>query len=217
MAVAFSTLKTNVLQLLSKENTYQGFYSDDQIKFAINDSLDYVYANMMFNGEGWINTITTLNTVANTETVALPTGTVVVHQVRYLQGDVYVPLQYDDNFDRSQFKTTTETVYPTTYRLVGDNIFFNPVPSNVGTGTVQLEYSAFPTELSDPSDAASEQITRGLQRFVTYRAASICLTTTDRANSSWKEYEVQWWQYLQEIISKRVRAPQPIKDFRTVY
>lgn len=206
-----------MLQLLSKENTYQGFYGDDQIKFAINDSLDYIFANMMFNGEGWITTIGLLNSVAGTATVALPTGAVVVHQVRYLHSDVYVPLTYDDDYDNLQYTSTENTVYPTTYRLVGDNIYFNPIPSVVGTNHVQIEYSAFPAELSDPSDTTSEQITRGLQRFVTYRAASICLTTTDRANSAWKEYEIQWWQYLQDLMSKRIRAPQPIKDFRTIY
>lgn len=217
MAVAFSTLKTDVLQLLSKDNSYQGFYSDDQIKFAVNDSLDYVYANMMFNGEGWITTIALLNTVAATEEVALPSGAVVVHQVRYKQGDVFVPLTYCDDFDKLQFTDSSNTVYPSTYRLVGDNIYFNPIPSVVGTGLVQLEYSAFPSALSDPSDTASAQITRGLQRFVTYRAASICLTTTDRAQSPWKEYEIQWWQYLQDILSKRIRAPQAVKSFRTIY
>lgn len=217
MAVALSTLKTDVLTLLSKQSTYQGYYSDEQVELAINDSLDYVYANMMFNGEGWLVTIGKLTTVAGTETVALPTGAVVVHQVRYLVNDVYTPLVYDDSFDRAQFQTSIETVYPTTYRLVGDNLFFNPVPSAVGTDYVQIEYSAFPTELADPSDTTSQQITRGLRRFITYRAASICRTTTDRPNSSWKEYEIQWWQYLQDLLSKRIRAPQPIKDFRTIY
>jgi hypothetical protein len=217
MAVALSTLEANVLQLLSKQNTYQGFYSDDQIKFAVNDSLDYVYANMMFNGEGWLTTIGTLDTVADTATVALPTDTVVIHQVRYLHGDVFVPLQYDDDFDRYQYSGDQETVYPTTYRLVGTDIYFNPIPSVVGTDHVQIEYSTFPVELDMDADLASAQITRGLQRFVTYRAASICLTTTDRANSPWKEYEIQWWQYLQDLLSKRIRAPQPIKDFRTIY
>jgi len=217
MAVALSTLETNVLQLLSKENSYQGFYSDDQIKFAVNDSLDYVYANMMFNGEGWLNTIANLDSVAGSNNVALPAGAVVIHQVRYLHGNVYVPLQYDDDFDRYQYTGTENTVYPSTYRLVGDNIYFNPIPSAVGTGYVQLEYSAFPAELADPADQTSAQITRGLQRFVTYRASSICLTTTDRAQSPWKEYEIQWWQYLQDILSKRIRAPQPVKDFRTIY
>lgn len=217
MAVALSTLKGDVLTLLSKTSGFQGFYSDEQVELAINDSLDYVYANMMFNGEGWLVTIGTLTTVAGQETVALPTGAVVVHQVRYLYEDVYKPLQYDDQFDKAQFQTSIETVYPTTYRLVGDNIFFNPVPSVVGADHVQIEYSAFPTELVNDIDTTSQQITRGLRRFITYRAASICRTTTDRPNSSWKEYEVQWWQYLQELLSKRIRAPQPIKDFRTIY
>lgn len=217
MAVAFSTLKADVLQLLSKENTYQGFYSDDQIKYAVNDSLDYVYAHMMFNGEGWIQTIAALNTVAATEEVALPSGCVVIHAVRYKHGDVFVPLTYDDDFDRLQYPDTVNVVYPTTYRIVANNIYLNPIPSVVGTGLLQLEYSAFPSSLSDPSDTAAAEITRGLQRFVTYRAASVCLTTTDRAQSPWKEYEVQWWAYLQEIMSKRIRAPQTIKSFRTVY
>jgi hypothetical protein len=213
MVVAYNDIKTDVLELLSKDNTYQGFYTDSKISFAINDSLDYVFANMMFNGEGWLTTTTTLNTVANTETVALPTGCVVVHQVWYKVGDTWVPLTYDTNVDKTQFTTTTQVPYPVSFSVEGVNLFFNPVPSNVGTGTIRIKYSAFPALLA-ANASTDAQITRGLRRFVAYRSASVCLTTTDNSQSPWKEYEIQWWQYLQDLLSKRVKSPQFIQSFR---
>lgn len=213
MAVAYNDLKTDILQLLSKDSSYQGFYTDSKIEFAINDSLDYIYANMMFNGEGWQTTITTLDTVANTETVALPAGCVVVHQVWYLTGDVWTPLNYDSSVDRTQYKTDSGIPYPSTFAVEGVNLFFNPVPTNVGTDTIRLKYSSFPSLLT-AGNSTDAQVTRGLRRYVAYRSASLLLTTTDQSVSPWKEYEVQWWQYLQDLLSRRVKSPQFIHSFR---
>lgn len=212
MAIAFNDIKTDVLQLLSKESGYQGFYNDSKIEFAINDSLDYIYAQMMFNGEGWLEQFALLNTVANTETVALPSGTVVVHQVWYKYGDTWMPLRYDTNIDRVEYEVGASVPYPATFSVVGDNLYFNPVPTNVGTGTLRIRYSTFPSLITSGQSTVA-QMTRGLRRYTTYRSASVCLSTTDRVPSKWKEYEIQWWQYMQDLLSKRISTPQFIKEF----
>lgn len=218
MTVSLGALKTRVLGVLSKENNFQGFYTDAQIHEAVNDSLEYIYTKMMYRGEGWLYTIDYLNTVANTRTVALPSGVAVVHAVRYLDNEIYRPVFYDDQSQENQTgNTDQQTFHPFTYRLVGNNIYFDPVPSDVGNNYVQIEYTSYPARLVADNDDASAQLTNGLINFVKWRAASICRSLVGEAPAEWQRYQNEWQAEMEQIIARRIRETQTIKRFRTPY
>lgn len=219
MALTLAQISTSILGLVNKTNTYQGFYTTQKVTDAVNDSLDYIAAEMFQRGNGWFNTITTLNVTAGTPTVALPTSCSIIQAVRYLVGNVYVALMYDDQATQTQVQDPSATVqYPASYRLVNDAvlgpcIYFNPVPGASGTGYVQLEYSAYPTLLANSGDTIDPQFDRCLTNYVKWRAASQLVAQVGNPMPAWQRYEDEWLAKMKETVSRRIRQTQWVKDF----
>ena len=207
-------LSTRILNILSKDSSsFTGYYTQSKVTDAINDGLDFIAASMMQAGEGWLQSLALLNTVAGVSTVALPSDCAIINEVRYLVNDTYVCLTYDDDSQRNQATVTGIIPYPMTYRLLGNSISFNPVPGVTGTGTIQLDYAAYTPELAMQTDLLNGQFSRGLLNYVKWRAASQLVSQTGEGNRAWEKFEQEWYGKMKEITSKRIRAPQTIKPF----
>lgn len=214
MPTTLGAIKSSILAILNKESSYQGFYTTTKLNAAVNDSIDWVYANMMFNGQGWNKTIGYLTTAAATPSYSLPTDCAVIDVVRYLVGTTYVVIRYDDQSD-SDFAQASDTTYtPSSYRLVGNTIYFNPIPTNVGTNYVQLEYTKFPSILSNDNDSFDAAFTRGLENYVKWRACSQLVAQVGKPVPEWLEYERQWFSHLKTLVSQRTRQTRFVLPFR---
>ena len=213
MSVLLSDLETKVLNLLQKSPSYSGFYTQPKVIQIINECLDYVSARMMQEGNGWLQTIGYITTVANTPNYALPTGCAIVRSVRYLVNTIYAPLQPDGQEREAFLSSDFQTQIPSRYRLVGGDIYFNPVPSLVGVNYLQIEYTGYPSELVNLGDAVVSQFERGLIHYVTYRAASILASTVGKADADWLKYESQWYKAMENIISRRNSTVQFVRSF----
>jgi hypothetical protein len=215
MALTLTQLRAKVRNLLNRLDSYTGFYTDAKTDDALNESLDYVSARMMQEGEGWQQVVGFLSTTSGVASYALPSACSIITAVRYLYGDMYVPLIYDDQSSTSQTSSTSQlSQYPSTFRIVGNSIYFNPVPASVGTNYLQLEYTAYPAELVSGSDTLGLEFDRALARYVVYRAAGILLAQTGKAQPDWALYEQQWYSMMETIISKRTRLDTHIGMFR---
>jgi len=214
MPTTLGAIKSSILAILNKESNYQGFYTTTKLNAAVNDSIDWVYANMMFNGQGWNKTIGYITTLAGTASYSLPTDCAVIDVVRYLINGTYCVIKYDDQSDDSFSVPADTTGSPGTYRLVGNSLFFNPIPTNVGANYIQLEFTKFPASLTSDVDAFDAAFSRGLENYVKWRSCSQLVAQVGRPVPEWQEYERQWYSHMTELISQRTRQTRFMGGFR---
>lgn len=215
MALSLASLKLKVLNILQKETSYQGFYTDSKLDQAINESMDYIAARAMHEmGNGWFQELAYVTTVAGTSAYTLPTGTCMVREVRYLSGDVYVPLRPIEAVDEGWTANTSMVGFPSRYELIGAQIVFNPVPSIVGTNFLQLKITKFPTALVAGVDTLSTQFTNSLEWYLIYRSASLLVMSVGNANPEWAQKEAEWYRVFESMITARIKKPKYVKEFR---
>ena len=214
MAVTRGDMKTQIWGLLNKVSTNAGFYTSSKLDDAIQDCLDFVAVEMFMAGEGWLSQIGYITTVANTPNYALPTGMAILNEVRYLSGDAYVPISYDDRSSTVHLASTSGVVeFPGSYRIVNNELYFNPPPAEVGTNYVQLEYTTYTAALANDAAIINAQFDNCLLQYVKWRAASLLASQLGKVYKEWEKYEEQWYGQMIKITSKRMRHASIIKEF----
>lgn len=214
MAITFGGLKAKVLAILNKQSGYQGFFTTEKLNDAVNDSIDWCYANMMFVGKGWQSDILYVTTTPATESYTLNPDIVTIDAVRYKVGDTYQILKYDDGSD-SNFATSGQTTgYPSSYRIVDNSIFFNPIPTQVGTDFLQIEFSWFRPDMATDGTVLNSQFTKGLENYIKWRSCSILVSQIGKPNSEWQRFEDEWYTHLKQLASQRVRQTRFMGGFR---
>lgn len=215
MALSLAVLRGRVLNILQKQSSYSGFYTPDKCNQAINECMDYIAGRMMHEmGQGWMQSLDYITTVANQDAYPLPTGTVLVREVRYLYGDAYLPLQPIEAVDEAWVQTPNQVAVPWRYELIGGNIVFNPVPAIVATNAVQLKVTKYPTALSVDADALPAQFTNALEWYLIYRAASVLNMAVGNPVPEWQRAEGEWYGVMEQMITARIKKPKFIKGFR---
>jgi hypothetical protein len=206
-------IKAKVLRLINKSAGYSGFHTDDHINDAIQDCVDWIVAQSHMCGEGWFKSVTTFAMPAG-NTVALPTGVVIIDDVRYRQGDVFISIPYNDGENIPQQHTTgTVTQFPAYWRLHGRNIYFNPAPAEFGADFIQVEGFSYPADLTLDASVLDSQLDRAMENYIKWRAAAQLMTLAGRSNPDWEKYEQEWAYQVQQILSKRIRQTAYIKEF----
>ena len=210
-------IKNQVLRLLNKTSLSKGFFTDDKLNDGIQDALDYIETKMMMAGEGWNNVIEFQDVTPGDQFKTLPTGTVMLNALMYRVGDVYVPLHYDtDEFQLQTAQDSGQTQYPGSYRVVDNQVYFNPPLAQGGTAYLRYEITRFSNEIGDDvTDYDSIKFNRAFLNFVKYWAATYVASTANLDNFSipWKEYQDKWEFTVQQIISKRNYQTQYIREF----
>jgi len=133
------------------------FYPSEEIKRAIGDAYKYYVMKLIQGGEGYFETTTNLDLVANTETVSLarlnpPFLTCSVLWRKLSTG--YKPLR--KNEQRFKFQSTigigAGDTYIPEYRFRGTNLVLTPYPIHNETDGLKMDYvyiPTFPNRLSD--------------------------------------------------------------------
>ena len=216
VALSLASLRTRVLNILQKQASYSGFYTPEKCNQAINECMDYIASRMMHEmGNGWMQSLDYITTVAATESYALPAGTALVREVRYLVGATYVPLTPVEATDEAWIAPAGGSqMVPSRYELIGGNIVFNPAPSVVGTNYVQLKVTKFPTELTADGDTLVTQFSRALEGYLVYRAASLLVMGVGNPSPEWQRIESEWYGVMEQMITGRIKKPKFIKGFR---
>jgi hypothetical protein len=214
MATTFGDIKGFVLELLQKNASYQGFYTDTKLKNAIQEAVDFIGVDMGLCGEGWLKTITAIDYLAVSHTVDLPSGVMYIEDVRWKVGDRYVPLSYDPRQGDSQTTSTADTIQsPSTYRLIGQKLYLDPAPSDVGTGMCQVEYVRYPATYVNDATNVDADFDRAMFWFIRYKAASCLITSNGRSNPPWAGIEADWYSQVTKVIAKRVRNTKYVRNF----
>lgn len=214
MALSRGELKGQILRLLNKTAAYPGFYDDDKINDSLQEAFDFVAVEMFIAGEGWTDKIAYIDTVPNMVTTPIRESMAMLKSVRYLVGDVYVPMTYDDQMDQPQYSDETGAQpYVSTYRIMNNQLYFNPALSEGGEKFIQIEYTDFPKYLVSDDDVVEPQFNRAFTHYIKYRTASILAASLEKFVCPWQAIENSWYKKMKEIVVKRNLRATQIREF----
>lgn len=207
-------VKYEVWQKLNKSATTKGFYTEEKVNSAVQECLDYIATHMMIADDGWNHKIDYLDTQANQISVDIPPHMAMLLEVRYLVGNIYQPLMYEQNFGNSEWSGPSGVIqYPSRFRMVDNALYFNPALGSGGAKYLQIEYVAYPRRLQTDADFLESQFDRSMFWYTVYRSCSILAGNVGQFEKPWREEEAQWFNAMQQIIVARNRQSTAIKDF----
>lgn len=214
MSFTRGQVKDQILSLLTKNVGASGFYTDAKINYVIQECLDFIAVEMFIGGNGWLNELAYIDTVAGVFQYSLPASVAMIQELRYLIGNRYLPVIYDDANIAAQIDTSTGvTQFPSRYRIVGNQIYFNPPPAAVGPAYIQIEYNRYPATLATDGDTVEPQFDNCLIHYVVYRSASILASQAGKPIKEWEKFEDQWYGQMLKVVNKRIKNPVQIKEF----
>ncbi len=203
-----------VYQRLNKSPATPGFYTEEKVNGAIQEAMDYVATKLMVADQGFLKKIDYLDVEANQITIAIPPHMDMIEEVRYLVGNVYIPLLYDSQWKIPQWSVNSgATSLPSSYQIVDNKFYFNPPLGVGGPGYIQVVYQRYPLIMRNDTQQIDPQFDRSMIYYLTYRACSILASSLGQNNKSWITEELLWLAAMQQIIQNRNKQPAPIKDF----
>lgn len=214
MTVTRATLRTKILRYLNKTSDYSGFYDTDKVSDAIEEALDYVAVNMFLAGEGWMTAVDYITTAAGDTSANFPTDSVMIREMRYKIGNVYVPLTYDDQTDSFYYGSDSGVEQiPCRIRFIGRTFVFDPPLAEGGTDYLQVESVKYPTAMTADTDEIDPQFDRACLNFVKYKACSILAGSIEKEYRPWAQEEGEWFEAMRFIVSRRNMKSTRIKEF----
>ena len=209
-----ATVKFEIYQRLNKSPVTPGFYTADKVNSAIQEAIDLVAAEMFESDQGFLKKLDHLDVPSNSRTIPVPPHMAMIEEVRFLVGNVYVPLMYDSQWQVAQWGVTSgATQCPATYKIIDNKFYFAPALGSGGSGYLQVEYQSYPSIMRSDSQKIDPQFDRAMIYYAIYRACSILASSMGQVNKSWAREEGIWGQKMANIIAKRNSGTSYIKDF----
>ncbi len=207
-------IKYLILQRLNKSPVTPGFYTPEKMDSAIQEALDYVAACMFEADQGWLKKVGYLDVEANSQTIPVPAYMEMIESVRYLVGNVYIPLQYDSRWNAPEWSIQSgATQLPATYRIVDNRFYFNPALGVGGANYLQIEWMQYPSILRSDQQKLDPQFGRALVWYVVYRAASILASAMGQNFKAWDKEEALWFEKMTAVVNKRNSGTTVIGEF----
>jgi len=214
MATTRLQLKTQILNLLNKTSATVGFFSDAKVNDAIQDCLDFISLEMFMGGDGFLRKIVNLTSTAGSNTVSLPSSIAIIYEVRYLQGERYIPIPYRDGLELSEPLAVDDDIgFPASYRIIDNKLYFSPTPSETGAGYVQVEHAAYPAVLSSDTSNIDSEFGRAMIQYAKWRCASILASQVGKTYKDWQKYEDEWNVKMLQNVNLRIRGPSYVQEF----
>lgn len=203
-----------IYQRLSKSAATPGFFTEEKVNSAIQESLDLVSTEMFLADQGFLKQLDYLDVQASQQTIPIPQHMEMIESVYYLIGNTYIPLAYDSEFGRAQWSPQSGvTQLPASYRVVSNSLYFNPPLSVGGTNYLMVEYQRYPDILRNNAQQVPEQFGRALIWYVVYKSMSILAASMKQLERPWAKEEAQWEQKMLDIVNKRNKMSGAIKEF----
>jgi hypothetical protein len=203
-----------VLRFLNKTADFSGFYTPEKMNDAIQEAFDAVAVQMFMGSEGWLSKYIYLDTTGNQVSVDLPGNVAMIQNVRYLVGDIYVPLLYDPQIDDSSYiGSSVEQAWAGRYRLLGRQIVFDPPMANGGPRFLQIEATYYPSILLDDSQIIDPQFDRAMINYCKYKVCSILAGSIEKDFRAWQQEEQEWFGMMMQVINRRTLKSTAITEF----
>lgn len=212
-------LITNIRLMLNQPVEANSTWTNDEILIYVNEGIRRYYTEVVQNGNGEFNTSTTLNLVANTETVPLPSD---FFQVRALYRNLSNGMQilpYRNNLTEG-YSTNDGggSMYTPYYYLRGNSLVLRPVANFAETSAFTLEYVQFPETMITGGDSLTTQVSpvfRDLiETYAVYKAkvkeSAVSGTNT---TSLIKQNLDDLYIAFKDVMSKRTKQPTYVQMF----
>ncbi len=201
-------------QRLNKSSATPGFYTEEKVHGALQEALDYVGVKMMLADNGFLKKLDYLDVTANQVTIPIPPHINMIEEVRYLVGNVYIPLAYDSQWKVPQWSPQSgATNLPASYRIVDNRFYFNPPLGVGGTNYIQIEYQSYPSIMRNDNQQIDPQFDRAMTYYLVYRACSILASAMGSTVKPWEVEETLWLNAMQQIVQNRNKQPIALSDF----
>jgi hypothetical protein len=198
---------------LSKTAATPGFYTALKVQSVIQESVDFLAAEQILADEGYCHKLDYLAPAPGATAIAIPADVAQVLELRYLVGNVYIPMKYDQAWQEARWAGSSGVVQsPDHYSIVDNNFYFSPPIGVGGLNYLQLEYMAYPRRFRLDSDVLPTQFDRAMFWFIVYNSCSL-LDTQVSQSLNWDKTAQMWYQKAINTINMRTRQSIPIKNF----
>lgn len=166
-------METETLRYLDDDDA--AFWTTTEIDSYINTAYEHYYSIAVDeNYAGLLSAPASLNIVAATETVALPSDFFKAKMLERVFPTRTISLTYYDRLDGVGYLTTSDqSYYLPTWKIVGDNISLDPVPQSAYASGLKLHYWPVPTIMSGSSSTPASGFRAPWHRMLPLRAAMI--------------------------------------------
>ena len=146
-------------------------YTNTEVNVYINLAYNFYYQELVSHGyDGLLTTPASLNIVASTDTIALPSTFLKVKTLLRVIDTRKIPLEYFRNYDNVEYSNKYGEYVPT-YDLQGLNIKLYPTPDSSYTAGLELRYWPIMTELVDDANSPVAGFIAPWQNMITLKAA----------------------------------------------
>ena len=212
MTKTYSEIKKNILLLVQKNPSYQGFFTDEKIQEAVNEAFDFAAVDMFAAGEGWLREQRYLDWAANSRVCEIPADVAIINAIRWKTGNQYSPLKYDAADTTVQQEKGTGTADPTSFRIIQNKIYLNPEPSTFGPAQIELEFSRYPQRLIGEQQKIMSDFDNSCCHWIKYYVANTLIRGAGK-ESPYMQNEAQWYAQMSKVIAMRNRTKLVVGDF----
>jgi hypothetical protein len=213
-------LLTNVRNFLNQPNANNSFWSDAELSDYLNKAVSRYFVEIAHSDEGRFITKTSLNIVADTETVALPTDCFIVKAVRRKVTNGYAILNYRNEIDTS-YSTQGGSggdSYQPTYYFRANNLVLRPTPNFSETAGLEIEYMQLPEVLLNAGDLLTAQVVPIFKELIEAYAIYLAKEKESLVNGVNMQAGVMarvdsLYSSMKEIMTPRSMSPQFITPF----
>lgn len=212
MSITLGQLKFDVLTLVNKTAAVKGFYTDAKMEMGFRDAQAMIATEMFIAGQGWQDKVRTIPVEAGAVSVDVPKDMTFINQVRYLFGEVWQPMTYDNMRQAPQLQPGTGiNIVPWTYRILNGAFWFNPALSEASE--IQVEYTTYLRGQQSNADALPANFDTSMIQFLIYHCASFCVASVGKPEPEWERWENYWYSQMRTIIFKRNNQLAYIREF----
>lgn len=157
-----------VRRILKQPDPNNSNWSDSDLLAYLNEGVRVHFAELAAANEGHFTAKTTLDLVANQETVDLPSDFYQIRALYKATGQDNVLLTYRNNLTESYAARGegTSELYTPSYYFRGNSIVLRPIPAFSQEDGLVLEYIQFPETLLNGSDQLTAQISPVFRQVV---------------------------------------------------
>jgi hypothetical protein len=212
-AITYLDLKNKVLGHLQKETGYQGFFTDQKLQQAINESIDFAESIMFFEGSGWNREVLTIANAANVSNIALPDNIAVLDRILFKSDDgSYYPLVYSDMKDEGT-DSITGVSQPYRVSLMKQTLYFEPKLANAGTDNIKIYCRTMSQNLASDSAILDPQFNKTIVNYICFRAAGQLADICGLGPSYFSKREDEWYAAFLRVVGQKNRTVTRVKDF----
>lgn len=188
------------------DESEESYWTDAELTDYINEAYYYYWEWLLNARDNRSLKSTTLDIVAGTAEIALPSDFVVARLVEKVEDNSTYPIKWFERFDEPNYTAgvSYSNYYPDfTIRFVGSNVVLEPTPNTSQTGGIKLTYYFHPTELSDDTDIPDAGFSPLYHSLLPFKAAVYAKTKEEAYGGG---APVGSWEYICQQKEQQFKA-----------